>query len=277
MLLLAAGVNPGCKLLGGEKLEPAFIYIDTFSLSSDPTTQGYPSENITDAWVYLDGIQLGVFRIPTTVPVLDTGLHTIAIFPGIKENGISGTGAIYPFYSGYSYSTELIPYNTDTVHPATTYYSDLEFILLERFETGNVFSELTDSDTNLLVTTDSSLVFEGLRCGYAVLENTASTLRIGTPPMLFPPVGQLLYLELDYRNNMEIEVWVTGNYSGGVPVGSYVITLSAKENWNKVYINLADQVNLLQAETYNLEIRAKKPESLTRGEIYIDNVKLVAF
>lgn len=95
--------------------------------------------------------------------------------------------------------------------------------------------------------------------------------------MLFPPVGQLLYLELDYRNNMEIEVWVTGNYSGGVPVGSYVITLSAKENWNKVYINLADQVNLLQAETYNLEIRAKKPESLTRGEIYIDNVKLVAF
>lgn len=270
-------LHQSCSVFGGDELQPAFIYIDTFTLTSDLTTQGYPSENITDAWVYVDGVQLGVFRIPATIPILDTGFHTVVFFPGIKINGVSGTGAIYPFYSGYSYPTELIPYQTDTVKPGTAYYTDLEFILLERFETGNAFSELSGSDTSLLITTDSALVFEGLRSGVAVLENSTTSLRIGTPPMLFPAVGQLLYMELDYRNNMEFEVWVTGNYSGGVPIGSYVITISAKKNWNKVYINLGAQINLLQAETYSIEIRASKPSTLTRGEIYIDNVKLVAF
>lgn len=277
-ILVATGLSQhSCTLLSGDELTPAFIYIDSFSLTSDLTTEGYPSERIQDAWIYVDGIQLGVFELPATVPVLDSGDHVISIFAGIKDNGISGTGAIYPFYTGFEYTATLIPYKTDTVYPTTSYYESLEFILLERFETGNAFSELLGSDTSLLITTDTLQVFEGNRSGIAVLENTALNLRIGNSPMLFPPVGQVLYLEMDYRNNMEFEVWLTGNYSGGVPIGSYVITLTPKDEWNKIYINLTSQIQSLQAQTYNLEFRALKPSSVTRGEIFFDNIKLVAF
>lgn len=277
ILFAAASITGGCKVLSGEELQPSFLYIDTFSLTADPATEGFPSYRITDAWVYLEGLQLGVFELPTAIPILDSGLHTLSIFPGIKDNGISGTGAIYPFYKGYTYNTTLIPFITDSVSPATEYIPSANFFYMERFETGNSLSELGGSDTGVNIITDPALVFEGSRSASIVLENTAAYARVGTAPMLFPPVGQTLYFELDYRNNIELEIWLTGNYTGGVPIGDYVLTLTPKDTWNKVYINLTYKIQFLQAETYNLEFRAVESSSVEKGEIYIDNLKLISF
>ena len=71
--------------------------------------KGYDIEdaNITDAWVTMDGINLGVFELPAQIPILDEGEHNFRISPGIKENGMSATRMIYPFYEIHESSENI--------------------------------------------------------------------------------------------------------------------------------------------------------------------------
>lgn len=265
-----------CNLLGGEELQPAFLYIDEFVVTSDASTEGEATQKIEDAWVYVNGILLGVFEVPVTIPILDTGDVTINIFTGVKENGFSGVGNIYPFYEGFEADLNLVPFETDSVFPTTSYFPDLTFIFLERFELGNAFSELSGSDTGLVIITDPSLVLEGVRSAAAILEGDNEILKVGTGPMLFPPVGQTVWAEIDYRSNTEFQIWINGNYTGGIPISTYMLSISPRETWNKIYLNLGPKVQELQAETYNLEFRADKTDSLETGWIYLDNIKIIA-
>jgi hypothetical protein len=276
-LIIPATILLGsCNLLGGEELQPAFLYIDEFVVSSDIAIEGEATQKIDDAWVYVNGILLGVFEVPVTIPILDTGDVTINILAGVKENGFSGVGNIYPFYEGYEINLNLVPFETDSVYPATSYFPDLTFIFLERFELGNAFSELSGSDTGLVIVTDPTLVLEGVRSAAAIFEGDNEILKVTTGPMLFPPVGQTVWAEIDYRSNTEFQIWINGNYTGGIPISTYMLSISPRDTWNKIYLNLGPKVQELQAETYNLEFRADKTDSLETGWIYFDNIKIIA-
>ena len=50
---------------------------------------------------------IGVFEIPSSIPILSQGLHSFDIYPGIKVNGISGNRIKYPFYSKFETELEL--------------------------------------------------------------------------------------------------------------------------------------------------------------------------
>jgi hypothetical protein len=277
LCLCVLPLGSGCNLFGIEELEPSFLFIDNFSVISDPETEGAPTSKIPDAWVYVNGIALGVFEVPVTIPILDTGLVTISIFPGIKENGFSTVGNIYPFYRAYELDLELHAFETDSIIPALTYLTDLDYIFLERFELGNDFNELSGSDTGLLITTDPDLVLEGNRSAFTVLEGDNSSVKVGTGPMTFPAIGETVWAEVDYRCNMQFDVWVNGNYTGGVPISSYMLSVPSRLEWNKIYLNLGPKVQELQAETYNLQFRAVKSDTLDIGWIYFDNIKIIAF
>ena len=89
----------------------------------------------------------------------------------------------------------------------------------------------------------------------------------------------LLYVKslINYKCNTEFEFWLTGFYAGGVPISSYMISVPPRDSWNKIYLNLGVKVQQFQADSYGLEIRALKNDSLETGILYFDNIKIVAF
>ena len=74
---------------------PGFIKIDDIILNNNTT------DNITDAWVYINDQLQGVYELPAHFPVLEIGKNKLRIRAGIKNNGIASSRAAYPFYSSY--------------------------------------------------------------------------------------------------------------------------------------------------------------------------------
>ena len=90
-----------CNIINPAEPVPAYLHVDSFSVKTDPLTQGSSSHRIVDAWVFVDGNIVGAFEMPVNVPVLSAGMHKVTVRPGILVNGIAATRSIYPFYSGY--------------------------------------------------------------------------------------------------------------------------------------------------------------------------------
>lgn len=275
VFICCTGLLSNCTLLAPEPEIPSYLYIDEFSFSCNLDTQGYPSENISDGWVYVNNELIGVFELPAFIPILDTGNADIIVYPGIKENGSSATRKIYPFYTAYTTSSHIEAAQTDTLHPSSTYVSTgIGFIVHDRCETSNPFSPSANSDTVLVQVTGDE-VFEGLRSFREVLEGNNYFFRCGTPPLVIPGDGRNVYLELDYKCDTQFEIWLNGTKSGS-EFPEYIITVSPKEFWNKIYVNLSNAARLIQADTYSLELRQSRPTSADSASLYIDNVKIIA-
>ena len=65
------------------------------------------TDNITDAWVYLNDNLQGVYELPANFPVLAKGNQTLRVKAGIKLNGISSTRSPYPFYESFIDTIDL--------------------------------------------------------------------------------------------------------------------------------------------------------------------------
>lgn len=267
----------GCNIINPDETIPSYIYINEFSFTCD-AAQGYPSEKILDGWVYANGQFIGAYQLPATVPVLYTGATDIIVYPGIKENGISGTGIIYPFYTGYQVTADLSEKETTTINPACTYKPGAEtFIYLEDFEIGNSFFAI-NSEADMTVTYDPAQIFEGVRSGVATLSGEADTLRVSTGSIIFPTQDKLLFLEIDYKCDISYNIWINCNTLSGQTISSSVLTITAKEDWNKIYVNLNSQLAFFseyQPVSYNLEFRATKPEGTDTASLYFDNLKII--
>ena len=101
VLVILFGFN-SCSKDELEATIPSYISIDKFTISTNYSTQGTSSSNITDAWVYIDNDLVGIFELPAKFPVLKEGNVKIDVYPGIKENGISERRSKYIFYNAYS-------------------------------------------------------------------------------------------------------------------------------------------------------------------------------
>lgn len=268
-----------CEIINPEEKIPSYVYIDDFTFTTNLETQGYASSKLTDGWVYANNEFIGAFELPATVPILVDGETEIIVYPGIKENGISGTGMIYPFYNPYSITRTLIAGATDTIRPATNYKnsSAITFLMVERFESSNPFYAVID-DASLTTTSDETIVFEGNRSAISYLTDDLDTFYVQTSnPIFFPAIDHQLFLEMDYKCDVPFNVWIKCNTTGGTPVYDEVLTVTAKENWNKIYINLNASLQFFASqkpESYHLEFRALNTLD-TAATIMYDNIKII--
>lgn len=275
--LLFTGIA-GCDLIDPEETIPSYIYIQPFTVTSNLETQGYPSSKVTDAWVYANGQFIGAFEIPASVPLLTEGVTELIIYAGIKENGISGVSMIYPFYNAYTTTRTLTAGETDTLSPTTTYKpsAGITFSMLERFESSNAF-EGTETNATLTTTTDPLLVFEGNRSAISTLFGSTDTFRvISSNPILFPGADKQMFLEIDYQCDLNYNVWLKCN-TANMPIYDEILTVTAKESWNKIYINLNPSLQFFsqyQPESIQLEFRAIHTGTDT-AQILYDNIKII--
>ena len=79
----------------------------TLNTSSD---QGTSSHNIKDVWVFNEGVDVGVFELPSEIPLIpvdERESSDIQISPGVRNNGINSATIIYPFYTSFFYDRPL--------------------------------------------------------------------------------------------------------------------------------------------------------------------------
>ena len=99
-LVLYCFLVSSCDIVNPEEALPAYLKIERFEFSTTPA-QGTASEQITDVWVFVNDLSLGIYELPATIPSLDVGNQNITIFPVIRENGVRSTPIIYPFYNRF--------------------------------------------------------------------------------------------------------------------------------------------------------------------------------
>jgi len=284
LVVLVATLLSGCDTKNDSDLIPAYIHIDRIGLNAT-YDQGTASHKITDAWVYIDETLIGAFELPATVPVLYTGEHTITIRPGIKLNGIANTRSIYPFYTDIKKKMFLVADSISAFNDTiTSYKSNVTFPWLENFDfSGTTLDTTRKSTVALTKINDPALVFHTTGeannySGFVSLKADTSVFEAATTQRFeFPGNGASVFLEMNYKINQSLVVGVYYTASG-VRVQRPLLILNKTDDWKKVYVNLTvPKYDTPSATEFQIFFGAQKEESVSEGQIFLDNLKLVHF
>ncbi len=276
ILFVIAAFFSGCNWINPSEETPSYVRIESFDFAAS-SGEGTSLQNITDAWIYIDGEKVGAFVLPCNVPLLHSGTSEIQVYPGIKLDGISGTRAIYPFMRPWSATVNLTPDSEIVLEPASSYYADLVFEVIEDFESGGiVFGETSYSDTNIYRTTEPAEIFEGGASGKIVIDSERPLMDIrSNSAFVLPKLGQYNFIELHFKTDVEVQVGLIAN-EGTQSIYNPVVVLNETSTWKKIYINLTPLVTReYDASSFYIFLRAYLPDDATQATVYLDNIKLI--
>lgn len=267
--------------------DPSWLQVNEWDLVSNPNLSGEEgelTENLSDAWVYVDDQLIGVFQVPFKIPILKSGPVNIKLFPAIKNNGISATKKIYPFVKTYEVNAVLTQNQVLTINPTTQYKDNLNF-WVEDFEDVNIkiSSDPNTSATDLSLGNTNLPTTSGNYYGKVTLNSSDSTWIAYVNPSQQMTIAKGLecYLEIDYHvtNNL-----VTGliYVSSSETKNNVNIRLNAQSPetvvWKKIYIDLKELIgNSPTGSKFLPSFTASLDEGDTEGEILIDNIKVIHF
>lgn len=277
--------------------DPAWVEISTWDLQVNPATSLQSvndprtlTNNLSDAWVYMDGDLVGVFELPVKLPIIKDGAHTFKIYPAIQNNGISATKKIYPFVEPYEVIVELVKNEITSIAPTTRYYSNVKF-WIEDFEDNTL--KIANGPNSLATleritggpTLDPS-INEG-SFGRISLDATnyfwiGSTVANGNGQFnMNLPRGAEVYLEIDYHNTNQMTTGVLAINNDGTTTDNPYIRLNSQSGtvqWKKIYIDLREIVSASTSANYfEFSFQSFLDTDESVGEVNIDNIKAVYF
>ena len=256
---------------------PAIFNINEIGFNTS-TGEGSDSHKIKDVWVFQGGKDIGVFPLPAMIPILEEEPGAVQISPGVRNNGINKTPIIYPFYDTKLLELDLTKGRVEELDLNFEYRENTQFAFIEDFESNNLFSFDQDGDEATSMTVTGDEVFEGIKSGYIKLEGEADFCEVATG-LNFSNLqenGQPVFLELDYKNSVELNIGLIG-FLGNAPAASYIVTLKEQEDWNKIYIDLTFAIIDSGLDSYKVLFGAALPSDQESGDVYFDNIKLVHF
>lgn len=265
--------------------DPSWLYIDKWTLNANPNLSGAEGEltqNFSEAWVYINDECVGVFELPVKIPLLKTGSVNVKVYPGIKDNGISGTKRIYPFCNVFQQTIDLTANETVSLNPVTSYVSSANFII-EDFEGANVLLENdpNTSMTNYFISNQNLQPFNGNAYAKVNLNAMDSIWIAYTTFGSYHSKGKEVYLEIDYYTTNRIITGLIAISPSGIKKNTNIqINKSSPETvkWKKIYISLKELIGASDANAYfDHSFEAFKESGMGNTEIRIDNVKVVYF
>lgn len=223
----------GCDLFDEEEPIPSYLYIDGMDLNTSSITEGSNQHDIKDAWISVNGEFIGVYPIPALVPVLETDVQQVRIFPGITANGLSNFRITNPFYTFYEKDIDLESGKIDTITPAVAYDDNNVFLLVEDFETSNLMTFDVDGSTQTKVTAKTTDVFEGTKSGEIELTSSNGFLEVGSNLIYEIPNPEYVYLEVHHKNEVSLEFGLI-SYKDNAPFEKqYVAGVFPSDEWQK--------------------------------------------
>lgn len=282
LLLLSLAVV-SCSNFKNPDHVPAYLHL---SLPEVAVTQaeGSTSHKITELWLYVDNVLYGAVQPGKSYPIIQEGMTHIRLYGGIRENAIDELPVIYPMYDSTIYNVVLQAGRTDTIHPVIRYNPRAKFVFVENFENDHIFGEDLDKDpaTQLRLTTEN--VFEGNRSARMNVSKDNSWCAVGTNLiyMNLPANGTAVYLEMDYFTDVPFYVGLVGYDDINIPEPYYKLLLNPQPSWNKVYVRLTEELQILRRNGYRIAFQALYDSTYvgtgqTEQNVYLDNVKLLHY
>ena len=277
-------------------LTASYIYIDSTAFSIDLANfndefgtaydQGelecIASHAFPDAWVMVNGKDLGTWELPCRIPVLAKEDATVQIFPGIKMNGVSTSRPRYPFTDANTQSIKLKPSEiTKVTSIPIKYYSTTHFKVVENFER-DYNGYFTAEDSN-------GLNFEHIydmenpanRIGRISLEEDVMDFNVLSSVMKFSNDVQYVFLEMDYRCDVENAQIYAGvlvtKPTTVVATDEPLVVVNASKKWKKIYINLTQAIlrnHTSEAVSYRVYLSGGRSDS-TPMHYDFDNIKVI--
>jgi len=285
-LVLLVIILTSCEKFEGNQTIPAYLQVDTIFLTSNPLIEeGVLTHRFVDVWAFVDDQLIGAFELPATIPILAQGKHKVALYAGIKNNGMSGTRGYYLMTKPWvNEEYELVMDSVVRKNPSVMFFDNTQFEWIEDFEGSSFKLEVTsNSDTSLQSFNHSPAdPVYGLTSGAGYMDSESPIFEITTklsesPGFDFPPGGHPVYLEMEYNTNnlMSVGIFIK-QYSSGIIQHPILILNSTEGEWKKVYVNLTPSVDEYQSEDYfNVYFRSDKESGVENPVIKLDNLKLI--
>lgn len=271
--------------------DAVWLKVNKWDLVTGGPGEGVLSENISDAWVYVDDKLIGVFEVPFKIPLLVSGDNRkITLYPTVRNNGISATKRIYPFLVPYEISTSLTQNDTITLDPVTSYYVETQFHIIDFEDLTNIgIVQSVNSAASIVPSSDPAVH------SLSINESTFGRVTLGSsfpnwiartdfsPVTPFPQQGAEIYLELDYHTTLDVLTGVASEKNGEVVENPNVQFNrqdpdSVTVTWKKIYIDMQTIVSGSPAGSdFQVTFESILPEGINDGEINIDNIKVVHF
>lgn len=288
ILCLVFGLFSACDIINPEEEIPSYIYLEDFTLETNPLTEGTNSTKITELWLTVDNVFLGGYPLPAEVPILVSGNSSLFIQPGIKDNGIAATPTVYPFYQPFEIELDLQPNITDTIKPVIQYTEDAVFSFIETFESDNqIFQDDLDGNEGTFMDRTSEGAFEGEFSGIIRLDTLNPLVIVGTLPSFsdLTERGFFVYLEMNYKSDVPVEVGIIAFTDAALDQGTdfFGFGFNERSSWNKIYFNISELFLDSSFTKYKVAFRTLLPVgsdgnfSRANANIWLDNIKLVHF
>lgn len=269
----------GCDIINPSETLPTRIELQPFDFQVEPG-QGSAQNKITEVWVfYGNNTFLGAFTPPVAVNYLDEGPTHFIFRPGIRNNGILDNAITYPMFEEYTIDINAFPGSVATVNPVTRYKPEVVFSFLSDFELDNPWVDNRDtvSSSNLVRSTTNP--FEGGFCGEIIMSESANFIEVGhiLPIGDLPVDGTKAYLEFRYKSEVDMSIGLLGYNLTGQSYSNFFYLVKASEEWNMLYIELTDLLELSKLDAYKILFRSLYPDNSTEPEyhIFLDNIKVV--
>ena len=274
ILLLAA-----CDLINPPEPIPARIQLNELNIHVDPG-QGTSRHKITEVWTIANNDLIGAFTPPVEIPyITNEEMSNFRFRPGIRNNGILDDAIVYPMLTEYVVDLNTSPGTVSVVNPVIRYRPEVVFSLVSDFEVQNDFVDDRDTLVESRVVRSSVEPFEGSFSGEIILTPEIHFIEVGNAFPLggIPTNGNPVYLEMHYKSEAEIAIGLLGVPLDGPPASNFFYLLRPSEEWNKIYIELTEQVVLSDLPAYKILFRARFPPSSTQPSVRIqlDNIKVV--
>lgn len=279
LIVLSAMLVGSCGGLFEKAAMPHYIYFNSVELITKVTTQGAPSHDISDLWLFVDGKWLGTFDIKKPIPVISNeNSISIIVFAGIRANGSRQDARQYFLMNDISFELQYEEGAIDTIDAVFEYSDNTSFAFSEGFESGNIFTNILDSDPETVITVTQENPGFGLYCGKATLDQDHDRIIVTSSGDYYelPTAGNMVFLEMDYKTNSELIVGLIGKDPiGGVEFSTELIYLKTQENWNKLYLDLTPSLRESGYSYFKIFFKSEHNEENEKSEIFFDEIKLL--
>jgi hypothetical protein len=267
-----------------DETAPAVAYLEVTELRvAAKASEGTSSSKLNTIWVEQNGQQIGAFSPPCRIPVYAGENQSLRFIPGMSLNGVYSQRNQYEMLSTIEKNWTLNEGSTRVLSPEVLtfeYNPTYTLIIIEDFDgIGLNYNRTVQSDTNLLITSDTSEVFSfpgelPNKSGKFVLPPVSLGEFKTLQAFELPKYGANVWLEVNYKTEVALTFGVTANEILQ-SIKTPVVTLFPNEEWNKVYINLVTEVSgYPNALDYNLFFGGINTTDDT-ATVLIDNIKLL--
>lgn len=282
LFIITAIAFAGCQVFNDPVIVPGYVYIPSYTFQTKTDgSQGDSLNKISDVWIYSNGNIEGAFAFPALIPIQRNGATEIALEPGIVRNGQGDDRIPYVLAQREYFNLNLKPGNIDTIIPVFEYNPLCNFLMIEDFDNPSgirIRKNRSYPQDTIIKFGGTDARTPGKLSGRIQLSDSTDYFELVTIDNFSLRPGDRVFLEMDYNSDVLLRI---GFYA--TPIGQQtrpvpMIYTNATNGWNRIYIDLSEEIGVLPAGTvYQPFISVLKEVGSPSPKILLDNIKIIKF